>query len=278
MKNLKKPTHLDHHVEIDNIIAAKTKKIFKDELEMLKPHIHDRYRKYIKEFDLNNLISVSDSYHVGNKSLVSCYSSGGVKIAAIKKAITDLQDEFSNEKCMYCQIKDPDSFDHYLPKDSYPEFSALALNLVPCCITCNMKKDEYWKESGEIGIINFYLNALPNAQFLFVGINSNPLDETPIISFEIKNVTHIDPDLFKIIQKHYKRLKLIDRYNECGRKEISECRRTLKSYGRNSSIEDNMVNIMDYATQLKNDFGENYWKSIFYDGISREKDIIKQLK
>lgn len=278
MKNLNPPIDLDHHLEIDNIIAAKTKKIVKDELEILKPHIHDRFKKYIAEFDSNNLISIPDSVHVGNKSLISCYSSGGVKIAAIKKAITDLQDEFSNEKCMYCQIKEADSFDHYLPKDSYPEYSALALNLLPCCITCNMKKDEYWKEFGEIEIINFYLNSLPNVQFLFVNINSNSQDRTPLVSFEIKNVSHIDSDLFKIIQKHYKRLELIDRYNECGRKEISECRRTLKSYGKNSSIEDNMKSNMEYAIQLKNDFGENYWKSVFYEEISKHEEIIIQLK
>jgi len=119
---------------------------------------------------------------------------------------------------------------------------------------------------------------LPNTQFLFVDFKSNSQDQTPLISFEIKNVSNIDLDLFKIIKKHYKRLELITRYNECARKEISECRRTLKSYGKNSSIEDNMINTKDYAKQLKNDFGENYWKSIFYEGISQEKEIIKQLK
>ncbi len=272
MKNLNPPIHLSHSQYLSDIIKSKKEGDIKTDLIKKKAEILIRYIEYVKQFDLKDLLPIKDSaFKEGDVSLISCYLSGGKNIAEIKKAIKDLQDNFGNEKCMYCQIKDPDSFDHYLPKDLYPEFSSLAINLIPCCGICNKKKDKYWKELGEVGILNFYLNTIPTVQFLYADIAfANTNYQTPIVKFRLDNRYSIDNETFKIIEKHYKRLHLAERYKDKVNSVISELMRVLNSYGKNLTIAKKIKATTEYAGQLKIDYGINYWKAILLDELSKK--------
>lgn len=44
------------------------------------------------------------------------------------------------KRCPLCAHRDVASLDHYLPKENYPEFAVLPVNLVPCCSGCNAEK------------------------------------------------------------------------------------------------------------------------------------------
>lgn len=280
MKNLKAPILLNHKELFAEIVKAKKAPIVVTSLTSKSKSVFKRLTLYTQEFQTKSLINITDSpFDPGDEELLSCYLSGGKKIAAIKKQIKDLQDIFGNEKCMYCQISRPNSFDHYLPKDTYPEFCAFALNLIPCCTICNQKKDVYWKELGEIGIINFYLNNIPKKQILFAGISFSQNNyATPIISFELRNINKISSKNFGIFKRHFTRLGLIDLYNESSGSAISELKRTLNSFGGAHSVAKNMKNTLDYANQLKKDYGNNYWKAVLFDRLSNEKRFFKEVK
>jgi hypothetical protein len=276
MKNLKPPTGLNHNSILDDIISSKKDIAVTNYLESIKKHLTKRYLEYEENFNKISLTKLSNSIVKSDNRILSCYTSGGRNITSIKQHIKQLQDKFSNEKCMYCQIKDPDSFDHYLPKDDYPEFCALALNLIPCCITCNKKKDVYWKENGETGIINFYIDALPINQILFVEIKiSGRTDNTPTAVYFIKNNSNVDAKTFKIFTRHYNRLNLLERYNEKSDSAISELKRTLNSYGRSLSQSNAMKATLEYANQLNDDYGVNYWKSVFFKELSTKEEFFE---
>lgn len=274
MKNLNPPIKIDHKKVLNEIIEAKRDAKIIKSLKSKQSDVNIRYDEYQGEFDSKTMVKIKDSaFTSGDKELISCYLSGGVKIAAIKQSIKDLQDKFGNEKCMYCQIKDPDSFDHFLPKDDYPEFCVLALNLIPCCTTCNKKKDRYWKEAGSTGIINFYLDSIPTQQILYVSITFKSKDfSTPIINFKLNNKIGIAASTFKLFEKHYSRLDLISRYNEKSDSEISEFKRTLSSFGSSNQIK-NMQSTLDYSMQLKADYGNNYWKAVLFEELSKQTNF-----
>ena len=46
-------------------------------------------------------------------------------------------------RCPYCGQRDVGTLDHYLPQASFPEFSVLPINLIPCCRDCNHEKLEH---------------------------------------------------------------------------------------------------------------------------------------
>ncbi len=47
-----------------------------------------------------------------------------------------------DHRCPFCGLDRASSFDHYLPKSRYPEFSVAAANLIPACRECNGLKGD----------------------------------------------------------------------------------------------------------------------------------------
>lgn len=45
--------------------------------------------------------------------------------------------------CPLCAHRDVTTLDHYLPKENYPEFAVLPINLVPSCMSCNGAKHTF---------------------------------------------------------------------------------------------------------------------------------------
>jgi hypothetical protein len=275
MKKLIPPINIDHAQELQDIIEAKRNGPTKRFLRRTRPAIVARYTDYINQFNASNLIPLANSAYPGDARVLACYLSGGTRIAAIKSAIEALQDEYSLDYCMYCRIGRPDSFDHYLPKDDYPEYCALALNLIPCCIRCNKKKDRYWKENGAAGIVNFYIDAMPIHQILFVNITFNAADNTPIVTFSIDNRNMIDVNVYNLFSRHYTRLDLLNRYKREINSVTSEFKRTLDRWGQNISLANNQQYTLEYAQSLKVDYGINYWKGIFFEELSTKAEFFQ---
>ena len=100
--------------------------------------------------------------------LQSCYDGKTKSLKAIFTKIETSQVPGLLKWCPYCGLTTPNSFDHYLPKEQFPEFSVTALNLVSCCTTCNSSKGEKWlNEDGERYFLHLYSDTIPEAQFLF---------------------------------------------------------------------------------------------------------------
>lgn len=80
-------------------------------------------------------------------ALLACYSVGTIPLSGLKNAIlASLQAlaPISLQRCPYCMLNDPRTWDHYLPKDSYPEYSVYHPNLLYVCFGCNQRKrDDY---------------------------------------------------------------------------------------------------------------------------------------
>lgn len=278
MKKLNPPIDIDSKKILAEIITAK--KISKSAsvisfLNSEKLRIDTRFDEYTSKFTALELVQISDSpYPKGREELISCYNSGGKNLKDLKDKIRSKQTQFDNEKCMYCRIKDNDTFDHYLPKDIFPEFSPLALNLIPCCNTCNKKKSEYWKENNERGIINFYLDDIPNEQFLFAGILIDKKNNQNIkVRFFIKNVNNIPTALYSTIDKHYCKLGLLKRYDSASNSAISELKRTLNTFGKELSLKSKKNALVELSEQLSIDYGVNYWKAILWRAISDIDDF-----
>lgn len=254
------------------IVENKDPSDVKDYLEQITDDIENRFNEYIDKFSSSDLISIEDSeYPQNHPGLVSCYKSEGNTLKLLKKAIKDNQDNDLKGLCQYCGILKPKTYDHYLPVSIYPEFSALAINLIPCCKDCNGKKHNYWKENGNRGIINFYIDNIPNSQFLHGNVVF--VYGIPHIQYQLRNPNNnIDPSFYDIVLKHYSRLQLFELYKEESTDELSEIIRIFKIYLENPSLESLRTNIITDALQLQSQFGINYWRAILRLTLS-ESDI-----
>ena len=162
-----------------------------------------------------------------------------------------------------------------MPISLYPEYAVLAINLLPCCNECNKKKDNYWKADGYRGILNFYVDNIPNIQFLKGEIIQR--NELPVISLDF-DFSLINPNLSKIIIAHYKRLDLFNRYEEESGDEISEISRQLKIYSGEKTKNEISKLLLDDARDLQTLFGENYWKAILREALAKSDSYLANYK
>lgn len=229
--------------------------LLKNELSIAKTYID-----YKVKFDNNDLFNIIAHGFDGEDkaNLLKLYSSQRKPIIELKKELTTNEFNQKINTCPNCTIEKVASLDHYIPKEEFPEFSVNPINLVPCCSTCNSKKKENWKDDKKMLFLNLYSDVIPNSQYLFVNVVSKTE-----FTFELKNVSKIDLNLFKVIDSHYSRLNLLQRFREDSDEVISELD-LLISNGRDSFNNDIKLEKFinnHYSTIEKRD-GVNNWKVV----------------
>ncbi len=264
MKNL---VHLDidYFKTYSDIIEDKTERDI-----LLRKEIHEkvkeRYDEYQNNFDKTRFIAISDSpFEYKHPQLMSCYKSKTLKVLELLSSIRNVQSIVGKSKCQYCGIGKPKTIDHYLPISLFPEYAVLAINLMPCCNDCNNKKDNYWKEDTYRGIINFYIDNIPDKQFLKGKIVYR--NNLPAFDLEF-DWTDIDEEFSKIASAHYSRLELFMRYEEESAGEISEISRQLKIYSAGKKKSEIKTILENDAEDLKQSFGLNYWKAVLRTSLA----------
>ncbi len=236
--------------------------------------VEKRYKEYIQNFDSNNLLKIAESHFDKNHpELTGCYKSKTKKVSELLALIREAQTTETKSKCQYCGINKPRTIDHYLPISLYPEFAVLAINLLPCCNECNKKKDNYWKAGSFRGILNFYVDNIPDTQFLYGEVIME--NELPVIELKF-DFTFVSQDISKIIKAHYKRLDLFKRYEEESADEISEITRQLKIYVADLTKVGIKNLLSKDAQDLKSIYGKNYWKAILREALSNSDSFLNQ--
>lgn len=81
------------------------------------------------------------------EAFLSCYNVRTFPLSELKddilKALKN-QGDVNLLRCPYCMLNEPKTWDHYLPKNSYPEYSVYHENLIYVCFGCNqIKRDHY---------------------------------------------------------------------------------------------------------------------------------------
>ncbi|GAL80014.1 EA31 gene protein [Algibacter lectus] len=233
----------------------------KDNLLKNELAITQTYADYKDKFDNNNLFAMSAHGFDGGEdktNLLKLYSSQRKSIIELKKELTTNEFNQRINDCPNCTIEKVASLDHYIPKDEFPEFSVNPVNLIPCCSTCNSKKKENWKGDKNLLFLNLYSKTIPNSQYLFIDIESK-LEYT----FELRNESNIDLNLFKVIESHYGKLNLLQRFKENSDGVISELE-ILISSGRDAIKDDIELQkfIKSHYSKIETRDGINNWKVV----------------
>ncbi len=270
MKNLS-------NIEIDSIeqylsIVDVKEEPRRNRLLELTPLLRERYALYRQHFIGNalELLPKSNYTQLQKSDLLHCYDAKTSSLHNLIALIKRNQALHIRGICQFCGINSDSSTDHYLPKGSYPDFSVKSLNLLPCCPECNSYKGEYYwdAEHNARGLLNLYLDTLPNVQFLFANIEYE--GEIPRITFSIQNINGISQDLFLTIELHFKRLHLLRRYKE---QFSSIYHQTYSSFKDKPMFVGNPDGVRDFLLSdvqtLFQDYGRNYYKAVIKDALAR---------
>lgn len=241
----------------------------KKDLLSIERQMEDCYINYKQHFDSNNL-EILKSTRVGQlhkDSLLGLYSSDAAIVKLFRMRYFAQNPQTYNNLCPYCTLSEANTTEHILPKEKYPEYAVDTLNLIPACSGCNSKKGDSIIDvvSGKKTTINYYTDKLPHEQYLYVDFE--------VSSNNIKAVYHlenhdnkINVEMYSLIERHFSKFDLLNRFNLKAIQEISEL--------RNLYVVEDFSNEAEYnafaAKQIRKmkmdmpQLGYNHWKVILY--------------
>lgn len=222
-----------------------------------------------------------DSYSKQEKAALElCYDSDTVALSSLKKSIIDninFQNDYLLHKCPYCLVRYPDTWDHYMPKSNYPEFSVFSGNLLRVCDTCNRKKSnglvEVKKET-----IHTYFDILPDEDLLKceVKVSHNGI---PITNFFINNPNKLE--VVNNLTNHFNAFELNDLYKSESSSYISiRLQELANNYTNGISKEKFIEEIRRKHNSIPLKWGYNNWETAVLKGMGNCMelvDIINQL-
>lgn len=199
----------------DSIVKAKHKKR-RVTLAGVRDAIEKAYLTY-KPTRLCSLraISLDDDQR---QALLHCYTSETVPLAKVREELLTI----AGSVCPYCGIDRPETLDHFVPKEQFPEFSTYAPNLIACCDICNRAKGVDWATPTKRLFLHAYFDQFPS-HTTCLKAKVNWSGKLPSFQFSL-DTSCLDPnsELLEILDEHVRRLGLLDWYGKRAGEEFSD--------------------------------------------------------
>lgn len=272
------PADVTYSQRHKNVVSSKANTVkgnpntTKNNLLLLEPQILARYSLFERAIVQNTLFSFpEDPTLIAHKDdLLSCYIGRTKKVKEIFKLIEDTQPTRFLKRCPYCGVTLPKTYDHYLPEAHFPELSVHALNLVPCCGTCNSTKNNFWKNNTHRTFLYFYKDIIPNVQYVNVNIVTGA--GSIGAQFSIQRPINIQNAVWEVLFSHYEKLGLISTYNELASDEITEvfnaCVVHIRCGGANVRLF--VEGLMSTEETL---YGINHWRVVLMKSLAVNADF-----
>ena len=251
-----------HQKVVNSKHRTKNDSTYKERINILENVIKRQFEEHDKLFDTDKLefLSPAPLADGQKKDLITLYNYKTKPFQQLNDILTTGENGTRQPLCPFCTINNVNTFDHFIPKNTFAELSDHPINLIPCCSECNSKKSTNWKEGNSRKYINFYIDDLPSTQYLYANIII--ADSTLNVKFEIRNEGNINNILFTRIKNHYTDLELCERFALNSDNIISELKNTLKVNQTYLLREQLKQIIIDTENKNREYYGFNYWRAI----------------
>lgn len=259
------PVSDDCDLTFRNIINAKNEPQ-KKRLIRARARARNRFVAFVTHsLRLENLLRIN-FLPAEKGALLHSYNVATGPLSILVDNIKANQSPVGKSYCQYCTINEPDTIDHYLEKSNYPEFSSFGLNLVPCCGRCNRDKGEV-VDNNLRQFVNLYYDTIPSDRFLYCSIMSIN-NGIPVLEYTIENRQNsIDPYIFQIIQNHFTKLKLNERFKNMANNLISRIDINLNDLVDKSLVNFQMVLNAEFNKSIRQN-GINHRDSALLDALA----------
>ncbi|MBT9100465.1 hypothetical protein KFZ76_22460 [Methylovulum psychrotolerans] len=167
----------------------------------------------------------------------------------------------------------PNTLDHYLPKESYPEFSITAANLSPMCDICQgEKKAKTVNDTNERLFLHPYFDAFTDKQVVALKLGRPFKAPTTITLIPHPRLNSAQSSL---ILRHIEQLNIERRYHRFFReKYLCLLKHTTTIRQRDQDVKVMLTNFcnMAYLGSV------NSWEHVFYDGVLADKELVTYLQ
>lgn len=219
--------------------------------------------QYTQNGILNNVVG-NLNYDDCIKLYTRYFSVQGKEIRRVYDAIL-----VQSEKCPYCgNIGTSAQLDHYLPKQSYPQYSVYPKNLIPCCRDCNegYKKAALANTEAE-QLINPYFdkNIFFSEQWIFATYQATSLNDRSARVIYSVNCPSNWADIDKArAQKHFNDLGLGARFAKEANNQLQTLIPHLQKF---LDMQWSYNEIYDFYINSGSHRSINHWERVMYQAL-----------
>lgn len=207
-------------------------------------------------------------------ALKNCYDNDTKALKALKGNLVNnikTQNEFLLKKCPYCLVREPNTWDHYMPKSNFPEYSVFSANLIWVCEQCNNKKSNKLVE-GTKRAIHTYFDTIPNKSLLKCSVTV--VDRTTPLPFFYINNFERSPAIDSLI-KHFEAFNLAELYRSEASTSISLILQELANNFPNGITQEAMDEALGSKfSAIPISWGDNYWEAALLEGMRECRDLV----
>jgi len=268
-----RPNFLDE-VLIDEVVAERQNGVNKTYFNGIKEKWKERIAEYVKYGgNPEKILTWSEIVDVKTKTrFLTLYNSP--KDNSAQLPILRKLRERTLQLCPACgEDGTPNTLDHYLPKDSYPEFAISTFNLSPMCDTCQGWKLEHTLDAnGARLFLHPYFDEFLDKQVLQLEIG-RPYNSPASIHIGAHADLELDDKL--LVSRHLKELHLETRYYHFFRDEY------IRLLGCANDIRDaklDMIQHFEIFCRNARRKSVNSWGHIFYESVLRNKELLIYLQ
>ena len=193
------------------------------------------------------------------------YNPKAKKLVDFKNTATTILDNRASTICQYCTINSANTLDHIVPKSQFSEFAVNPRNLLPACSECNGYKLDRFKNNNDRLFLNLYTDVLPSVQYLFVDIHM--LNGMVEADYRLSNTNNINAQLFRIIESHYEKLHLFNRFKSRTNTIITEMQNVINAYRTKVSLHDFIDMTYEKIEMDKLLHGHNHYKVVLEEAL-----------
>lgn len=194
--------------------------------------------------------------------------------SGLDELLKNRRQEHGLDECPYCgKPGSPDTLDHFLPKDDWPEYAIHPNNLVPQCRSCApIKGTQYYCSNSNVAMFlhPIYDESLSKLRFkIEVDVDGNELKFKPKFSVD-QSVK--EQDINRLI-KHIEKLKLNSRITKFCLRQYTQWKNKLQEKKFDIQVSFN-ARIQE---EKHKDYASN-WETAFLQGMLRNKQAMSILQ
>jgi 5-methylcytosine-specific restriction endonuclease McrA len=252
-------------------IAGAKRQARRKRLDRLRPHIIARYWQYWLARSAPETVHPRKWSDATIDAMQHCYNgssqSRNTVLDAIETAVTP-----TPFLCPYCLIRQPASFDHFLPKDAFPEFAVLAWNLILVCNSCNLRKGNRFVGQPR-HILNPYFDPIPETALLHAEIVIDP-DHIRIHFFIDTLEDEVPNELLALAERHITALGLKQNLMREGSTFISSLIQAFAAAGPEAVSAESLAARLDERMAGFDGFPVNYWQAAVIAALESDPNLL----
>ena len=172
-------------------------------------------------------------------------------------------------------LDSPKTLDHYIGMSEFPEYAILCKNLIPCCWSCNNKKNETWRQNNQRRYIHFYNDQFLDNRFLHAEMVYTDGELVANIVYHLHQPAGMPDEAFRIVSTHFQDLDLLRQYSLRAIEYVSSEIDMLSLYLTKSRNEVRQ-NLLDRYASHANIAGRNYWLAILYEAMANDVHLMNK--